>query len=66
MKPVKPMKLVRSPDDIPVFATEAEEAAFWAEHAFDDAYPTTEADADPRLADAQLDARAATRAKARP
>jgi len=47
------MKLVRSPDDIPAFATEAEEAAFWAEHAFDDAYLTTEADVDPRLDDAQ-------------
>ena len=59
------MKLVRSPDDIPAFATEAEEAAFWAEHAFDDAYTTTEADVDPRLADAQRSARAAPRAKVR-
>ena len=59
------MKLVRSLDDIPAFATEAEEAAFWAEHAFDDAYLTTEADVDPRLADAQRDAKTAIEAEAR-
>lgn len=50
---MKRMKLVHSPDDVPAFATEAEEAAFWAEHAFADAWPTTGADADPRLAAAK-------------
>ena len=46
---MKRMKLVHSPDDIPVFATEADEAAFWAEHAFADDWPTTADDVDPRL-----------------
>lgn len=46
---MKGMKLVHSPDDVPVFATEAEEAAFWAEHAFADDWPTTSGDVDPRL-----------------
>jgi len=58
---MKPLKLVRSPDDVPVFATEAEEATFWAEHAFDDAWPTTSADADPKLAAAKREAVAAPR-----
>ena len=46
---MKRMKLVHSPDDVPAFATEAEEAAFWAEHAFADDWPTTSDDVDPRL-----------------
>ena len=46
---MKRMRLVHSPDDVPVFATEAEEAAFWAEHAFADDWPTTADDVDPRL-----------------
>lgn len=46
---MKHLKLVHSPDDIPVLATEAEEAAFWAEHAFADDWPTTADDVDPRL-----------------
>lgn len=46
---MKRMKLVHSPDDVPAFATEAEEAAFWAEHAFADDWPTTSEDVDPRL-----------------
>lgn len=46
---MKRMRLVHSPDDVPVFATEAEEAAFWAEHAFADDWPTTASDVDPRL-----------------
>jgi hypothetical protein len=46
---MKRLKLVHSPDDVPVFATEAEEAAFWAEHAFADDWPTTPDDVDPRL-----------------
>ncbi len=53
---MKRMKLVHSPDDIPVFATEADEAAFWADHAFDDDWPTSAADADPRLAAAKREA----------
>jgi len=53
---MKRMKLVHSPDDIPVFATEADEAAFWADHAFDDDWPTTAADVDPRLAAAMREA----------
>ena len=57
---MKRMKLVHSPDDVPVFATEADEAAFWAAHAFADDWPTTGADVDPRLAAAKRKAVAAT------
>jgi len=53
---MKRMRLVHSPDDIPVFATEAEEAAFWAEHAFADDWPTTPDDVDPRLVAAKREA----------
>jgi len=53
---MKRMKLVHSPDDVPVFATDAEEAAFWADHAFADDWPTTTADVDPRLVTAKREA----------
>ena len=50
---MKRMRLVHSSDDVPAFATEAEEAAFWAEHAFADDWPTTSDDVDPRVAAAR-------------
>jgi hypothetical protein len=53
---MKRLTLVHSPDDIPVFATEAEEAAFWAEHGFADDRPTTSDDVDPRLVAATREA----------
>jgi hypothetical protein len=62
---MKRMRLVHSSDDVPAFATEAEEAAFWAEHAFADDWPTTTADVDPRMAAAKGQAVSATEAARR-
>jgi hypothetical protein len=53
---MKRMRFVHSPDDIPVFASEADEAAFWAEHAFADDWPTTSDDVDQRLVAAKREA----------